>query len=161
MVQAKNTDPSFGAVSIGVLENWKKVTAPSANEPDMFHEANANRSTDARVKRAPRGLTREVLARVFAENPKGLTMEATQDAAVALDERISRKTVYNEMYRETDTAASTGVPNTTQSWPGFISGEVQMGGSPSGAVQVTLASETAGTNVTMKAGSFLRYREIA
>ncbi len=30
-------------------------------------------------------------------------MEATQDAAVALDERISRKTVYNEMYRETDT----------------------------------------------------------
>jgi hypothetical protein len=57
-------------------------------------------------------------------------------------------------------AASTGVPNTTQSWPGFISGEVETNGSPSGAVQVTLASETAGTNVTMKAGSFLRYREI-
>lgn len=58
-------------------------------------------------------------------------------------------------------AASTGVPSTTQSWPGFISGEVQTGGSPSGNVQVTLNAETAGTTVTMKAGSFLRYREIA
>lgn len=57
-------------------------------------------------------------------------------------------------------AASTGVPNTTASWPGFISGEVQMGASPSGSVQVTLNAETAGTTVTMKAGSFLRYREV-
>lgn len=57
-------------------------------------------------------------------------------------------------------ADSTGVPNTTQSWPGFISGEVEVGASPSGLVQVTLASETAGTNVTMKAGSFIRYREV-
>lgn len=57
-------------------------------------------------------------------------------------------------------AASTGVPNTTQSWPGFISGEIEMGASPGGQVQVTLASEVAASAVTMKAGSFLRYREI-
>lgn len=31
---------------------------------------------------------------------------------------------------------------------------------PSGNIQVTLASETAGTNVTMKAGSWIRYRTI-
>lgn len=54
-----------------------------------------------------------------------------------------------------------GLPNTTQSWPGRIKGEIEMGASPSGNVQVQLASETAGTNVTIKAGSFLKYRVIA
>jgi hypothetical protein len=58
-------------------------------------------------------------------------------------------------------AAGTGVPNTTQSWPGYVGGEIDMGGSPSGTVKLQLASETAGTNVTCKAGSWLRYREIA
>lgn len=53
-----------------------------------------------------------------------------------------------------------GLPNTTQSWPGYIGGEIEMGASPSGTVKLQLASETAGTNVTCKAGSWLRYREI-
>ena len=51
-----------------------------------------------------------------------------------------------------------GLPNTTQSWPGSISGACFAGASPSGTVRVQLASETAGTVVTAKAGSFLRYR---
>lgn len=53
-----------------------------------------------------------------------------------------------------------GLPNTTQSWPGYIGGEIEMGSSPSGTVKLQLASETAGTNVTCKAGSYLRYREV-
>lgn len=57
-------------------------------------------------------------------------------------------------------SASTGVPTTTGSWPGAMWGTVVTGASPSGTVQVTLASETAGTNVTMKAGSWIRYRTI-
>jgi hypothetical protein len=57
-------------------------------------------------------------------------------------------------------AASTGVPTTTASWPASLVGTVITGASPSGNVQVTLASETAGTNVTMKAGSWIRYRTI-
>ena len=51
-----------------------------------------------------------------------------------------------------------GVPTTTGSWPASISGIAVAGASPSGTVRVQLASETAGTNVTAKAGSFLRYR---
>ena len=51
-----------------------------------------------------------------------------------------------------------GIPNTTQSWPGYIKGTVLAGASPSGTVKVQLASETAGTNVTAKANSFLRWR---
>ena len=53
-----------------------------------------------------------------------------------------------------------GVPTTTGSWPSFLEGMVIAGASPSGTVKVQLASETAGTNVTMKAGSLIKYREI-
>ena len=52
-----------------------------------------------------------------------------------------------------------GVPTTTGSWPAIIEGIVVAGANPSGTVKVQLASETAGTVVTIKAGSYLRYRE--
>lgn len=57
-------------------------------------------------------------------------------------------------------AAVGGLPNTTQSYPARISGNVTMDASPSGTVKVQMATETAGTNVTVKAGSYLKYREI-
>lgn len=53
-----------------------------------------------------------------------------------------------------------GLPNKTQSYPAAIYGNITMGASPSGAVTVQLASETAATNVTIKAGSYLKYREL-
>lgn len=56
--------------------------------------------------------------------------------------------------------AAGGLPNATQSWPTIISGTLRAGASPSGNVQVQLASETAGNNVTAKAGSWLKYRTI-
>ena len=51
-----------------------------------------------------------------------------------------------------------GLPNTTQSWPASIRGNVLSGASPTGSLRVQLASETAGTTVRVVAGSFLRYR---
>ena len=57
-------------------------------------------------------------------------------------------------------AAVGGLPNTTASFPAWIGGNITMGASPSGTVKVQLASETAATNVTIKAGSYLKYREI-
>ena len=51
-----------------------------------------------------------------------------------------------------------GLPNATQSWPVFIRGMLISGISPSGSLVVQLASETAATNVTIKAGSFIKYR---
>lgn len=51
-----------------------------------------------------------------------------------------------------------GLPTTTGSWPAWIQGWFIGGPTPSGAVQVQLASETAGTNVTIKAGSCLSFR---
>ena len=53
-----------------------------------------------------------------------------------------------------------GLPNTTQSWPVSVRGIVRAGATPSGNVRVQLASETAGTTVTMKAGSYLARRVV-
>lgn len=53
-----------------------------------------------------------------------------------------------------------GVPNTTASWPALIEGMAVAGSNPSGNISVQLASETAGTNVFAKAGSFLKYRTV-
>ncbi len=57
-------------------------------------------------------------------------------------------------------ALGTALPNITLSWPAKIAGTLITGASPSGNLRVIVASETAGTNVTIKAGSWLRYREI-
>lgn len=53
-----------------------------------------------------------------------------------------------------------GLPNTTQSYPAYLYGTFIVGASPTGNWRLQLASETAGTTVTMKAGSWLRYRTI-
>ena len=53
-----------------------------------------------------------------------------------------------------------GLPNTTQSYPGRVVGTARAGATPSGTIKIQLASETAGTTVTAKAGSYLKYRTI-
>jgi hypothetical protein len=60
----------------------------------------------------------------------------------------------------TQNAASTGLPTTADSHLAFLLATLICGASPSGNFQITLASETAGTSVTMRAGSFIRYRTI-
>lgn len=57
-------------------------------------------------------------------------------------------------------AADTGLPDATNDYYARFEGLVVAGASPSGDVQVTLASETAGTTVTAQAGSYLMFREI-
>lgn len=57
-------------------------------------------------------------------------------------------------------AAVGGLPNATMSYPAKISGSAIAGASPTGTIRLQLASETAGTTVTAKAGSFLKYRAI-
>lgn len=52
-----------------------------------------------------------------------------------------------------------GLPNTTQSWPAVVNATIVAGASPSGTTRVQLASETAGTNVTVRTvGSWCRHR---
>lgn len=61
---------------------------------------------------------------------------------------------------DTQNAASTGIPTTTNSNLATGTAYILVGPSPSGNFQLTLASETAGTAVTARAGSFLRYRVV-
>ncbi len=53
-----------------------------------------------------------------------------------------------------------GVPNANQSYLATIQGMMIAGGGPGGSLRVQLASETAGTNVTLAAQSFIRWRNI-
>lgn len=57
-------------------------------------------------------------------------------------------------------AASTGLASTADSHWGSLDCLLITGPGTTGNFQITLASETAGTNVTMKAGSVLMYREV-
>ena len=57
----------------------------------------------------------------------------------------------------TSAAASTGLPATTNSHLGTLWATIVTGESVSNSFQITLASETAGTTVTMRAGSWIRY----
>jgi hypothetical protein len=62
--------------------------------------------------------------------------------------------------KTTQNAASTGLATIADSHFGGFEALLICGASMSGNFQITLASETAGTNVTMRAGSFFMYREI-
>ena len=62
--------------------------------------------------------------------------------------------------KTTQNAACTALATTTDSHYGGLEALIVTSGTTSGNFQITLASETAGTNVTMRAGSFLMYREI-
>lgn len=53
-----------------------------------------------------------------------------------------------------------GLPNANQSWPCRIDGFVRAGASPQRHINVQLASETAGTTVSIKAGSYIGFRTI-
>ena len=87
--------------------------------------------------------------------PTGLT-----DGVANIDEAQTASTIV--MARGNPNAALLvavgGLPNTTQSWPATVWGSLLAGANPSGNLRLQLASETAGTNVTVKAGSFLKYR---
>ena len=48
------------------------------------------------AKRAPKGLVDDVLLQVLAERP-GMTQEEVEDAVVAVDDRIAKKSVYNKL----------------------------------------------------------------
>lgn len=62
--------------------------------------------------------------------------------------------------KTTQNALCTGLPTTVDSYLAELRAYIITSGTTSGNIQITLASETAGTNVTMKAGSILMYREI-
>jgi hypothetical protein len=89
--------------------------------------------------------------------PTGLTDgTARMEASTALTTSVIR----SWGAKTTQNATSTGFADTTNSHFAGLEALIVCGASMSGDFQITLASETAGTNVTMRAGSFFMYREI-
>jgi hypothetical protein len=89
--------------------------------------------------------------------PTGLT---DQIAEVLVGDTAAGATLANNTGSAALLAASVGLPNTTTSWFGRIEALLVVGASPAGNFRIQLASETAGRAVTLKAGSYIRYREI-
>lgn len=56
--------------------------------------------------------------------------------------------------------ATGDLADTTGSWPVKVEATLMSGATPSGDFKIGLKAETAGTNVTLRAGSWIRYREI-
>lgn len=57
-------------------------------------------------------------------------------------------------------SANTGLPNATNSFPALLWATFDTGASPGSTFRIQLASEIAASNVTLKAGSWFRYRII-
>lgn len=81
-------------------------------------------------------------------------------ARVEASSSLTASTLRSWGAKTTQNAASTGLATTADSHYGGLEALLITSGTTSGDFQITLASETAGTNVQMQSGSFLMYREI-
>lgn len=97
-------------------------------------------------------------ARPGVQWPNGMTDNA---ARVASPNSATALAFGSSAGSATFNAKATGIANTTSSMLGTLEATFVTGASPTGAFQVTLASEVAGSGVTMRAGSWIRYREVA
>ena len=61
----------------------------------------------------------------------------------------------------TQTAAATAAPAVNDGFFGKVEGQFITGASPSGSLQISLASEIAASEVRMMANSWIRYRVLA
>ncbi len=120
-------------------------------------------------KRGPRGAPADVTAHEAAADPHaGYQKESEKGSASGYASLNASTLVVENPANATATPTASKIPiadgsgDIDKGWIPTALGPHTFGGaSPSGTVKVNLASETAGTNVTMKAGSFIKYREVA
>ena len=120
------------------------VITPSANTKydifGMFYVRTASSAISARIGQSwPSGLTLGVATYYMSQS-------ATTQVLVNL----------NAVAGSGITAV--GAMASTATWPAQMNALIQAGASPSGSIQVQFCSESNGTEVTMQAGSFLKYR---
>lgn len=87
--------------------------------------------------------------------PTGLT-DAVAEMAGSLSTNSQMLTFGNSGANLTN--ALTGLTNATASWPARFIATMIVGASPGGNFKLLFAAESAGNNVTLKAGSWMRYR---
>jgi len=142
---------------IKLAQDFTKSTTANDPVPNFFFTPQPNKTYLIFGYFLLRTATTTIGARPGIAWPTGLIdaimrMEASSSLTASAIRTFGAQTTQN--------AASTGLATTTHSHWGSLDGIIITGASVSGNFQITLASETAGTNVTMKAGSILMYREI-
>jgi hypothetical protein len=99
-----------------------------------FERGATSREEEAedRARRAPKGLTREVVRLVLSDGTDGHTLQEVQQLSQMMDHRVSSKTVYNELIQHPDdyrrfedrwflrSAAESGSPNPQSPNPGRL-----------------------------------------
>jgi hypothetical protein len=133
------------------------TTSNTAQDTGLAFTPAANQRYEFEAQLMLRTATATVNPRTGLAWPTGMT-----DGVANIDEAQTAATIL--MARGNIAApllvAVGGLPNTTQSWPAMVWGMALAGANPAGNIRVQLASETNGTTVTIKAGSFLKYRTI-
>lgn len=132
--------------SSGSLVDVGLAFTPNANLQYEFEACLFMRTATATVGPRPAiawpGGTTDAVGDVYATSAAAAEIQAHGNAGAAVQ------------------SVNTGLPNTTASFSGRCFGSFRMGASPTATLKIQVASETAGTNVTIKAGSFLKYRTI-
>lgn len=141
--------------TIVALANDFTTTSATAQNAGLAFTPVANGRYMFEAVLGVRTATATVNPRVGLSWPTGMT-----DGVAQIDESQSAtaRLMANGNINAAILVAVGGIPNTTQSWPVTVWGWVKAGASPSGAVNIQLASETAGTTVRVTAHSYLRYR---
>jgi hypothetical protein len=142
---------------VKLAEDFVSSSASNVNVTGLKFTPAANKTYLIMGRFMLRTATATIGARPGISWPSGLT-----DAIARLEAANSLTAGAYQLFgaRTTKNAASTGLATTTDSHYGDLEAMIIVGASPSGDFQITLATETAATNVTMKAGSFIAYREI-
>lgn len=115
----------------------------------------ANQRYEIHARFLLRTATATVVPRVGVAWPTGMT-DGT--AAMIRADSATSQTFTAGNINASMLQAVGALANNTQSWPSTLDAVLIAGSSPGATFKIQLASETAATNVTIKAGSYLRYR---
>jgi hypothetical protein len=151
-------DPwTYMAVNGGSDYTTSSTTASDVTGLSFTPSANTNYQFECML--AVRTATATVIPRVGIVYSSGLTDGVGFIQEAGLTAATTPQFVSINSGLVTQFTVAGDLPNTTQSWPVKLETTVVAGGAPSGITGVQLASETAGTNVTVKAaGSYCRRR---
>lgn len=142
---------------VRLTSDFTTTSATAVDVTGLAFTPEANKTYEVRAQFLVRTATTTVGPRPGCAWPTGLTDGV---ASVYVTSSASAQVMTRGNSSAAVLAPVGGLPTTTQSYPGQLDATLVVGASPSGTFKIQLASETAGTTVTMKAGSWLAYREI-
>lgn len=142
---------------VRITSDFTTTSATAVNVTDMAFTPSANTRYEFEASLYLQTATAATGPRPgLTAGPTGLTRAG---ARISAPSSATAEIIHN-WRGQAGSALSTGLPTANVDYLGSIFGAIVAGASPSGTIQVTLHSETAGTTVRIMAGSFLKYRTV-